>query len=59
MALAAGSRDTVDAFYRAALTEGGRSHLPPAERPEYRRGDYAAVVLDPDGNKVEAIFHGG
>ena len=47
------SRKAVDAFYRAALAAGGRDNGPPGER-DYHPGYYAAFVLDPDGNNIEA-----
>jgi catechol 2,3-dioxygenase-like lactoylglutathione lyase family enzyme len=53
------AKDTaqVDAFYKAALAAGGRDNGKPGNRP-YHPGYYAAFVLDPDGNNVEAVFHG-
>jgi catechol 2,3-dioxygenase-like lactoylglutathione lyase family enzyme len=45
----------VDAFYAAALKEGGKADGPPGPRPEYTPGYYAAFVLDPDGNRIEAV----
>jgi catechol 2,3-dioxygenase-like lactoylglutathione lyase family enzyme len=57
LAFQASSRDVVDAFYTAALANGGRDNGAPGERP-YHPGYYAAFVLDPDGNNVEAVFHG-
>ncbi len=48
---------TVDAFYRAALDHGGRDNGAPGERA-YHPGYYAAFVLDPDGNNIEAVYHG-
>lgn len=48
---------TVDAFYHAALAAGGKDNGAPGERP-YHPGYYAAFVLDPDGNNIEAVFHG-
>ena len=57
LAFQADDRDTVDAFYAAALGAGGRDNGAPGERP-YHPGYYAAYVLDPDGNNVEAVFHG-
>jgi catechol 2,3-dioxygenase-like lactoylglutathione lyase family enzyme len=51
------SREMVDAFYGAALEAGGRDNGAPGERP-YHPGYYAAYVLDPDGNNIEAVFHG-
>jgi catechol 2,3-dioxygenase-like lactoylglutathione lyase family enzyme len=56
-ALQARSREMVDAFHAAAIAAGGRDHGAPGERP-YHPGYYAAFVLDPDGNNVEAVFHG-
>ena len=57
LAFQAKDRATVDAFYQAALTSGGQDHGAPGERP-YHPGYYAAFVLDPDGNNIEAVFHG-
>lgn len=47
----------VQAFHAAALAHGGQDHGAPGERP-YHPGYYAAFVLDPDGNNIEAVFHG-
>lgn len=47
----------VDAFHRAALANGGTDNGAPGLRP-YHPGYYAAFVLDPDGNNIEAVFHG-
>jgi len=47
----------VDRFHRAALAAGGRDNGAPGERP-YHPGYYAAFVLDPDGNNIEAVYHG-
>ncbi len=47
----------VEAFYKAALENGGKDNGAPGERP-YHPGYYAAFVLDPDGNNIEAVFHG-
>lgn len=57
--LAFQARDTamVDAFYKAALAHGGQDHGAPGLR-EYHPDYYAAFVLDPDGNNIEAVFHG-
>jgi catechol 2,3-dioxygenase-like lactoylglutathione lyase family enzyme len=57
LALQAPDRETVHAFHRAALAAGGRDNGAPGERP-YHPGYYAAFALDPDGNNVEAVFHG-
>ncbi|WOB06799.1 VOC family protein [Piscinibacter gummiphilus] len=56
-AFQAKDRATVDAFHKAALASGGKDNGAPGERP-YHPGYYAAFVIDPDGNNVEAVFHG-
>jgi len=48
---------TVDAFHKAALVAGGKDNGTPGKRP-YHPGYYAAFVLDPDGNNIEAVYHG-
>jgi catechol 2,3-dioxygenase-like lactoylglutathione lyase family enzyme len=45
----------VDAFHAAALGAGGRSDGAPGLRPHDRVKYYAAFVLDPDGNRIEAV----
>ena len=47
----------VDAFYKAALAHGGKDNGAPGPRP-YHPGYYAAFVIDPDVNNVEAVYHG-
>lgn len=47
----------VDEFYKAALENGGKDNGKPDER-SYHPGYYAAFVLDPDGNNIEAVYHG-
>ncbi len=56
LAFAAIDRVIVDAFHAAALRAGGTDNGPPGLRPHYGAGYYAAYVLDPDGNNVEAVF---
>ena len=58
VAFAAADRATVDKFHRAAVEAGGRDNGAPGLRPQYHAGYYAAFVIDPDGNNVEAVFHG-
>jgi catechol 2,3-dioxygenase-like lactoylglutathione lyase family enzyme len=57
IAFQAQDRTMVDAFHQAALAHGGRDNGAPGER-SYHPGYYAAFVLDPDGNNIEAVFHG-
>jgi catechol 2,3-dioxygenase-like lactoylglutathione lyase family enzyme len=57
LALQAQDRAMVDAFHKTALANGGKDNGAPGER-DYHPGYYAAFVLDPDGNNIEAVFHG-
>ena len=57
LAFQAESRDVVDRFHAVALSAGGRDNGKPGERP-YHPGYYGAFVLDPDGNNIEAVYHG-
>lgn len=57
LAFQARDRETVHTFHRAALAAGGRDNGAPGER-SYHPGYYGAFVLDPDGNNIEAVFHG-
>lgn len=57
IAFQAADRETVERFHAAALAAGGRDNGAPGER-SYHPGYYAAFVLDPDGNNVEAVYHG-
>ena len=45
----------VDAFHAAALAAGAASDGAPGLRPQHGEGYYAAFVLDPDGNRIEAV----
>lgn len=57
LAFQAPNRETVQRFHTAALAAGGRNNGAPGER-HYHPGYYAAFVLDPDGNNIEAVEHG-
>jgi catechol 2,3-dioxygenase-like lactoylglutathione lyase family enzyme len=57
-AFAAKSRTEVDAFYAAALKADGIDNGGPGLRKQYAPGYYAAFVLDPDGNNIEAVYRG-
>jgi catechol 2,3-dioxygenase-like lactoylglutathione lyase family enzyme len=58
LAFQARDRATVDAFHEAGLAAGGRDNGAPGLRANYHPGYYAAFLLDPDGNNIEAVFHG-
>jgi catechol 2,3-dioxygenase-like lactoylglutathione lyase family enzyme len=55
IALRAPDRAAVDRFYRAGLSAGGRDNGAPGVRGDYGSNYYAAFLLDPDGNNVEAV----
>jgi catechol 2,3-dioxygenase-like lactoylglutathione lyase family enzyme len=57
IAFSAASRAAVDAFYLAALANGGAEDGAPGLRTEYHPNYYGAFVRDPDGNKIEACRH--
>jgi len=50
-------RAQVERFYKAGLANGGKDNGPPGER-RYHPGYYAAFLIDPDGNNIEAVHHG-
>src|SRR5688572_14086184 len=56
-AFQAPTREPVTNFYEAGLAAGGTDNGAPGARP-YHPGYFAAFLLDPDGNNVEAVFHG-
>jgi catechol 2,3-dioxygenase-like lactoylglutathione lyase family enzyme len=51
-------REGVDAFHAAAMAAGGRDNGAPGLRPAYSDTYYAGYILDPNGNNIEAVFHG-
>jgi catechol 2,3-dioxygenase-like lactoylglutathione lyase family enzyme len=57
IAFLARDADAVERWHSAAVQHGGTDIGPPGVRPEYTGHYYAAFVLDPDGNNVEAVFH--
>ena len=57
LAFQARDRAMVEAWHKAGLQAGGVDNGAPGERP-YHPGYYAAFLLDPDGNNVEAVYHG-
>lgn len=56
IAFVASDRSTVDAFYRAALANGGSDNGAPGPRGPEAMHYYGAYVLDPDGNNIEAGY---
>jgi catechol 2,3-dioxygenase-like lactoylglutathione lyase family enzyme len=51
------SRAHVDAFWQAGIAAGGRDDGPPGLRPHYHPAYYAAFLMDPEGNRIEAVCH--
>jgi catechol 2,3-dioxygenase-like lactoylglutathione lyase family enzyme len=57
LAFQAKDQEAVRRFHAAGLAAGGRDNGAPGER-RYHPGYYGAFLLDPDGNNVEAVYHG-
>ena len=57
LAFSARNEEAVRAFPGAALASGGTDDGAPGPRPRYGPGYFAAFVLDPDGHRLEAVFH--
>ena len=58
IAFRAADENAVRAFHEAALRQGAESLHEPRLWPEYHPGYFGAFVRDPDGNNVEAVYHG-
>jgi catechol 2,3-dioxygenase-like lactoylglutathione lyase family enzyme len=57
LAFRAANRQQVRQFHEAALAAGGRDNGEPGPRANYSPTYFAAFVLDPDGNNIEAVCH--
>jgi len=57
VAFAVDTRGEVDAFHAAGLAAGGIDHGAPGIRAHYHPDYYAAFLLDPDGQNIEAVCH--
>lgn len=57
IAFAVEQRAAVDAFHRLGLLHGGQDAGAPGLRPAYDAHYYGAFLLDPDGNKIEAVTY--
>lgn len=55
LAFKAPDRAAVARFYEAAREAGGKDNGKPGVRPDYSATYYAAFVIDPDGNNIEAV----
>jgi len=56
LAFQAGNRKQVEAFHEAAVKAGAKDNGQPGYR-DYSPGYFAAFVLDPDGNNIEAVWY--
>lgn len=59
IAFSASSNQMVNEFHAAAIAAGGKDNGAPGPRPIYHDKYYGAFVIDPDGNNMEAVCHGG
>jgi catechol 2,3-dioxygenase-like lactoylglutathione lyase family enzyme len=55
VAFHAKTRASVDQFHAAGVEAGGRDNGSPGVRADYAPTYYAAYLVDPDGNNVEAV----
>jgi catechol 2,3-dioxygenase-like lactoylglutathione lyase family enzyme len=55
VAFSAPDRAAVDRFHAEGLKAGGKDNGKPGLRPDYSPTYYAAFLIDPDGNNVEAV----
>lgn len=58
LAFQAKNEEMVKNFHAAALAAGGTDNGGPGLRDHYHPGYYGAFVIDPDGNNIEAVYHG-
>jgi catechol 2,3-dioxygenase-like lactoylglutathione lyase family enzyme len=56
ISVSAGRREAINAFHSAAMAHGGADDGAPGPRPDYGPDYYAAFVIDPDGNRLEATL---
>jgi catechol 2,3-dioxygenase-like lactoylglutathione lyase family enzyme len=57
IAFSAPSREAIEAFYKAAIANGGKDNGGSGLHPEYGQSYYAAFVFDPDGYRIEAVIN--
>lgn len=55
VAFRAADQAAVERFHAAGLAAGGRDNGRAGPRPDYGPTYYAAFLIDPDGNNVEAV----
>ena len=57
LALTAKERASVTQFYERGLSAGGKDNGAPGIRADYAANYYAAFLIDPDGNNIEAVCY--
>lgn len=55
VAFSAADHAAVDRFYKEGMKAGGRDNGKPGPRADYSPTYYAAFLIDPDGNNIEAV----
>jgi catechol 2,3-dioxygenase-like lactoylglutathione lyase family enzyme len=58
VAFRASDKKAVDRFHAGGIAAGGKDNGAPGVRADYSENYYAAFLIDPDGNNVEAVFLG-
>jgi len=58
VAFVAGNEQMVRDWYNTCLELGGKDNGKPGPRPHYHAGYYGAFIIDPNGWRIEAAFHG-
>jgi catechol 2,3-dioxygenase-like lactoylglutathione lyase family enzyme len=58
IAFSAANVEQVNAWYHECLKYGGKDNGLPGPRAEYHPGYYGAFIIDPDGWRIEACYHG-
>ncbi len=56
LAFQASNRKEVEAFHKTAVSAGAKDNGKPGYR-DYSPGYFAAFVIDPDGNNIEAVWY--
>jgi predicted lactoylglutathione lyase len=57
VAFLAKSKEMVDEFHKVAVNSGAKDNGAPGYRKDYSPDYYAAFVLDPEGNNIEAVWY--
>jgi catechol 2,3-dioxygenase-like lactoylglutathione lyase family enzyme len=55
VAFRAPNHASVDRFHKGGLAKGGQDNGAPGLRADYSPTYYAAFLIDPDGNNIEAV----